>query len=172
MDGSPKGEASPRKRPTFWGWVLIAFCALVVLSAIGRAIDPSKSVVDARTDEPVASPRTNAATASDADSAEAQAMKDAAAPAASVAGVSGLHCLSQWDGSHRGLVEQVKRNLRDPDSFKHVDTAISPATKEGLHRIVMEYRARNGFGGMNVGRVEGAVFSHNCEAVLLRSLDQ
>ena len=62
----------------------------------------------------------------------------------------GFHCLSAWDGSHREVVTLVKDSLRDPDSFEHISTRVTPADERGLHTFFMEYRARNGFGGLNV----------------------
>jgi len=32
----------------------------------------------------------------------------------------GLHCLSGWDGSHKGVNRYVAKNIRDHDSFKHI----------------------------------------------------
>ncbi len=62
----------------------------------------------------------------------------------------GFHCLNAWDGSHGEVVTLVKGSLRDPGSFEHISTKVTPANEMGLHTFFMEYRARNGFGGMNV----------------------
>ena len=80
----------------------------------------------------------------------------------------GLHCLSGWDGSNRSLVDQVKRQLREPTSFEHVETDIQPEVN-GKHSITMEYRARNGFGGMDVATAEGTVDHETCEATLIEA---
>ena len=74
----------------------------------------------------------------------------------------GFHCLSGWDGSHSDMVTQVKRILRDPSSFEHAETRITPANAQGKHQIAMTYRARNGFGGMNVDVARGEVDQTNC----------
>jgi len=76
----------------------------------------------------------------------------------------GFHCMSQWDGSHPGLVHIVKKNLRDPDSFQHIETRSSPV-ENGKNKIRMEYRARNGFGGMNVSYAYGVINNENCKLV-------
>lgn len=76
---------------------------------------------------------------------------------------AGFHCLSGWDGSHPGFVENVKAQLREPSSFEHIETRVTP-NKEGKHAIIMEYRARNGFGGMNVGTAIGAFDNATCQA--------
>lgn len=75
----------------------------------------------------------------------------------------GFHCLSGWDGSHDGLVQAVEGGLRDPDSFEHVNTLITPVNLEtGKHGVTMAFRARNGFGGLNVGRAVGEVDPYTC----------
>jgi hypothetical protein len=79
----------------------------------------------------------------------------------------GFHCLSAWDGSHRELARAVKDMLRDPDSFAHAETRIAPANSAGTHRLIMTYRARNGFGGMNVARAIADVDTNTCEATLI-----
>jgi hypothetical protein len=77
----------------------------------------------------------------------------------------GFHCLSGWDGSNSSMVRQVQASLRDPDSFEHIDTLITPVnTESGKHGLTMTYRARNGFGGMNVGRAIAEVDPDSCNA--------
>lgn len=77
----------------------------------------------------------------------------------------GFHCLSGWDGANRSLVQQVTSGLRDPDSFEHVDTLITPVGgEEGKHGITMTYRAKNGFGGTNLGRALAQVDPETCAA--------
>lgn len=78
----------------------------------------------------------------------------------------GFHCLSAWDGSHRGVKEYVENRLRDPDSFEHLETRITPV-KNGKHTLFMTYRARNGFGGMNVEKVVAEIDSSTCGATIL-----
>lgn len=81
----------------------------------------------------------------------------------------GFHCLSGLDGSNRSLVAQVKAALRDPNSFEHAETRITPASpaRGGKHVATMQYRARNGFGGMDAGTATGLVDPESCEAELL-----
>lgn len=76
---------------------------------------------------------------------------------------SGLHCLSSWDGSSRPFKQAIVSALRDPDSFEHIETRITKRNPDGEHGVVMKYRARNGFGGMNVSTAIGAVDSQTCE---------
>lgn len=75
---------------------------------------------------------------------------------------SGFHCLSSWDGSHRALINALKDSLRDPDSFQHVETRITPTDAKGNHMLLMKYRAKNGFGGMNVGQLAAIVKDADC----------
>lgn len=77
----------------------------------------------------------------------------------------GFHCLSGWDGSHRGLVDAVSKSLRDPDSFEHAETKITPVDANGQHTVIMTFRAKNGFGGTNVGSAMGEVRQSDCALV-------
>lgn len=79
---------------------------------------------------------------------------------------AGFHCLSDWDGSHRGVVTYVKERLRDPDSFQHVETRITPVDASGAHRLIMQYRANNGFGGKTLGTAVATIKSANCSATI------
>ena len=79
----------------------------------------------------------------------------------------GFHCLSAWDGEHWDFTRDVKNLMRDPDSFEEIETRITPVNDEGFHNILMTYRARNGFGGMNVGEALGLVRNSDCRATIL-----
>lgn len=58
---------------------------------------------------------------------------------------------SAWDGSHRALERWIKKNLKDPDSYEHIETRYGD---KGDHLIVnTKYRARNSFGGMTIEQV-------------------
>lgn len=76
---------------------------------------------------------------------------------------NGFHCLSNWDGSHREFANNLKSQLRDPSSFEHIETRVTPE-KDGEHTIIMKYRAKNGFGGMNVGTAIGTFSNFSCVA--------
>ena len=55
---------------------------------------------------------------------------------------------SAWDGSHRTLVETVKKTLNDPGSFEHLETKDMRGTAWPETFVVrMEYTAKNAFGG-------------------------
>jgi hypothetical protein len=76
-----------------------------------------------------------------------------------------FHCLSSWDGSLRELVSEVKENLREPDSFEHIDTRVTKVDADGNQEIIMRYRARNGFGGMSVSAVRGSFRNSDCALI-------
>jgi hypothetical protein len=80
---------------------------------------------------------------------------------------AGFHCLSEWDGSHDAFKKAVKKAMREPDSFEHIETLITPVNAEGYHTVQMEYRARNGFGGMNVSAALAKVRNSDCGATIL-----
>lgn len=80
---------------------------------------------------------------------------------------TGFHCLSTFDGSHREVVSTVKGQLRDPSSFDHTETRITPVNASGEHELFMEYRARNGFGGITVGMARATINNSSCQARLL-----
>ncbi len=51
---------------------------------------------------------------------------------------------SSWDGSHKALKRATKEQLKNPDSFDHIETqyALIDTTS---YRVVMKYRATNSF---------------------------
>lgn len=51
---------------------------------------------------------------------------------------------STWDGSVRSVEEAIKLRLKDPDSYKHVETRFKD-TGFGDLTVVTQYRARNSF---------------------------
>lgn len=80
----------------------------------------------------------------------------------------GMHCLNNWDGSHWDMQRAIKRQLRNPVSFEHVETRIAPIDEAGNHSVFMTYRAENGFGGMNVQQAIGVVDNKHCELTALQ----
>lgn len=157
---SPVGErAQPAKRGNgaLTNGCLIALAALGGIAALGaliQVIDPEG--VKERAAEAEADSRAAAAIESEKDAAKRRA---------------GFHCLSAWDGSHRELVNALKTTLRDPDSFEHIETRITPVDDKGAHVLMMNYRARNGFGGMNVGRLAAKVNNSDCSFEILANAD-
>lgn len=82
---------------------------------------------------------------------------------------SGWDCRSVWDGSHPRLVRHIKPMLREPDSFEHISTQVGEAGG-GWHKVTMQYRARNGFGGMSIGEVTAEYESGNCGNIRVHSM--
>ena len=77
----------------------------------------------------------------------------------------GFHCLSSWDGNHDGFERLVRARLNDPGSMKTYETRITPVVG-GEHRIIMEFGAKNAFGGMVRHTATGRVDHETCKAVL------
>ena len=50
----------------------------------------------------------------------------------------------------------IKQRLKDPDSYEFIDMEQQPTSKAGERLFLVNYRAKNGFGGYNVGE---ALFS-------------
>jgi len=74
----------------------------------------------------------------------------------------GFHCLSAWDGAYNELERYVEKRLRDPDSYEHIETRIAPVSESGTHLVYMQYRARNGFGGMTIGEAMAEITNEGC----------
>lgn len=79
----------------------------------------------------------------------------------------GFHCLSPWDGNHDGLEALVRDQLKDPSSMETHGTRISPVNSLGRHTVIMDFGARNSFGGMVRQTATGWVDNETCEAELL-----
>jgi hypothetical protein len=76
----------------------------------------------------------------------------------------GEHCVV--GGFSSEFVAKVKEQLRDPNSFEHIETRIGPVDATGQHTIGMRYRSRNGFGGMNEQTAIGTVSNATCAATV------
>ena len=99
---------------------------------------------------------------------ETQAKKEIEKSPAEQNKIKGFHCLSPWDGSYRPLVSTIKNYLKDPDSFKHRETTITP-NNGGVHVAIMTYGAKNSYGGYVVEKA-AARLDANCN--LLEVMDQ
>ena len=56
--------------------------------------------------------------------------------------------------------------MREPDSFEHIETRITPINEKGKHTLTMRYRARNGFGGMTDGVAIATINNAGCSAMV------
>ena len=54
------------------------------------------------------------------------------------------------DASVYQVEQYLKNNLRDPDSYEPMEWSAVQKTKNGWYYVRHKYRARNGFGGMNI----------------------
>ena len=79
----------------------------------------------------------------------------------------GFHCLSSWDGSHREVKTYVEKRMREPDSFEHIKTRMTPVDETGQHTLIMRYRAKNGFGGMTDGVTIATINNAGCSAAVV-----
>ena len=76
--------------------------------------------------------------------------------------MAGFHCLSHIDGANADMNREIKSRLRDPKSFEHIQTKISPINNSGEHQLFVTYRAKNGFGGYTSGMFTAYVANSNC----------
>ena len=81
-------------------------------------------------------------------------------------------CLSRYDGAMPQLVQSVKQNLRDPESFQLIRTIAKPVGDDGVQHIWMSFRARNGFGGVNVSAATGTVDHPSCTLLNWRIIER
>lgn len=103
---------------------------------------------------------------------EAAAAAKAAKEAADAAALAerqrkGFHCLSGWDGSHRAVKKYVEERMREPDSFEHIETRVTPVDDNGEHALIMQYRGRNAFGGMAIGVIAARIRNSDCHATIV-----
>ena len=73
------------------------------------------------------------------DAKEARAAETAANAAAEAEKQrSGFHCLSTWDGSHRSVKKYTQEQMREPDSFEHIETRMVTSVKVVEIRVPSE----------------------------------
>ena len=92
-----------------------------------------------------------------ADGAVAETAKPALTP--------GQNCKG-YRGEARNLSGLVKQDLRNPDSFEHVETVYGPANG-GIMTATMKYRATNGYGALDTFVAVGEVRADTCTARVL-----
>ena len=77
----------------------------------------------------------------------------------------GLHCLSDWDGTHTAFKNHVRSGMFDPGSFEHIKTLVGYEVN-GQHSIVMEFRLRDRFGVIDIVQARGHYRNADCEHTL------
>jgi hypothetical protein len=82
----------------------------------------------------------------------------------------GFHCLSGWDGSHSQVTQWLKKNLKDPKSYEHIETRVLPVNDKGLHFAFVQYRAKNSFGGYVIGNVSATYKNSDCSVTKVTSM--
>lgn len=166
-----EGGSQPKKRSwlkTGCLGILGLFGGLVALGMVIDAVDPEaaqRREAERKARAAEAEAETKALAAAEETKATAEREAEAAKRR------TGFHCLSAWDGSHRELVSALKGSLRDPDSFEHIETRITPVDEKGNHVLMMKYRARNGFGGMNIGQLAASVKNSDCNFEIIANAD-
>ena len=180
---------TPKRKRKFLGlglgaWLLLAFAGMVAFS-MSNYKSPAERLEELRLSDPaayaaqVAENEAEAAAQAERDrlAAERRQQEQAAAGEAERQRVAakaaeeaeerrkGFHCLSGWDGSHRGLIDWTKENLNDPGSFEHDETRITPVNDQGQHSVIMKYRAKNGFGGVVRGSILAVIRQSDCALV-------
>lgn len=61
------------------------------------------------------------------------------------------------------ILWEIKQSLREPDSFEHMRSTATAVDKNGVQRILIAFRARNGFGGMNISEAVATVQFQGCK---------
>ena len=91
---------------------------------------------------------------------------------------AGQSCISQLTGQHREFNKAIKRQLRNPTSFKHIETRTSQGASQNYdisathitavsHRIEVTFRAENGFGNVIAQTASGTYEPETCSAQVL-----
>jgi hypothetical protein len=132
----------------------------IATTALESAPDPEAQKAAADAAAAVKSQQEAAEAAKRARTAEDEANKKA-----------GLHCLSLWDGSHPEFTRLVEKDLRDPSTFEHIQTLVWPMTPTGRHKVLMRFRAANGFGGMTISKAVGTFGNEDCTDVALEFIE-
>lgn len=147
----PKCGAPPPKKTSFVTWAVLVVIVLAVFGSIQSKSNLTPEQRREKAEQDAAAAKAKAAEKAAKDKEDKQ---------------KGFHCLSGFDGSHPAVKRYVEKNMRDPDSFEHIETRISPVSKNGDHLLVMKYRAKNGFGGMNVSSATATIENKTCKATI------
>ena len=63
------------------------------------------------------------------------------------------------------FVREVEGSLRDPESFEHIQSFATTVDHDGMQRVRMKFRARNGFGSVNIEMAEAVVQNAECKVI-------
>lgn len=151
-------------------WSLISVAGLtaiiVVLALLGATLTPEQRAANEQARiERIAEREAADAAREAAEQAEQAERERVAAEREAEERRKGFHCLSNWDGSHRGITRYLERNLKDPDSYEHIETRVMPVNDNGLHFLITQYRAKNSFGGYVVDTISAMYRNSDCSVV-------
>ena len=71
-------------------------------------------------------------------------------------------CFTGMNGYNLALVNYIKENLHDADSFEHVETKFK--LMDGYAVVIMKYRAKNGFNAMRLNQVTAKI-NYDCQVL-------
>lgn len=91
-------------------------------------------------------------------------------PARRQVSCDGLKHLDPWNGESLKMSRTVRARLKDPNSLEVVETKIGPITPRGEHYVIMDYTAKNSFGG-RVRRLASGYLNHYSEDVRLLEME-
>ncbi len=83
---------------------------------------------------------------------------------------TGKVCEDGPNGMNTALQLKVLSQLKDPDSFEHMGTVVSPS-KEGGYDALMRFRSRNAFGGYVIGTVVAKLYVAERGVCEVRSME-
>ena len=69
------------------------------------------------------------------------------------------------------ILWEIKQSLREPDSFEHIRSSATTVDENGVQGILIEFRARNGFGGMNMSKAVANVQFQGCKLLNWRIIE-
>jgi len=65
---------------------------------------------------------------------------------------------STWDGSHKKVVDEIKKQMKNPNSYEHIKTVYFDREKmDNMVKVVCEFRGTNAF---------NAVVKNTAEAII------
>src|SRR3546814_14150581 len=69
------------------------------------------------------------------------------------------------------ILWEVKQSLREPDRFEHIRSSATAVDENGVQRILIEFRARNGIGWMSIGKAVANVQVKGCKLINWRIIE-
>ena len=136
-------------------WIVGGIAVLLVLGIIGALLPEEQPTTTSPSRPVTTSGRTTAATPASRPASKTEIEEQR----------KGFHCLSKWDGNHDGMERLIRAELNDPGSMETHSTKIAPV-QDGIHAVVVDFSAKNAYGGMVRQEAQGFVDHDTCEATL------